>query len=175
MSDKTILEQWRAIAYDQQADRNKLQQFWAKYFNIEKNIYAQLLENPDEVVTGTVKELAEKYNQEVLTMVGFLDGINESLKGYENPIDTMAEDTVVKIEIDPEKLYYNMVEAKASWLYELPQWSEILSAETRTELYKKQKASGTVRRQGHKIYPNDPCPCGSGKKYKQCCGRNAAQ
>ena len=63
MSDKTILEQWRAIAYDQQADRNKLQQFWAKYFNIEKNIYAQLLENPDEVVTGTVKELAEKYNQ----------------------------------------------------------------------------------------------------------------
>ena len=85
----------------------------------------------------------------------------------------MAEDTVVKIEIDTEKLYYNMVEAKASWPYELPQWSEILSAETRTELYKKQKASGTVRRVGHKFYPNDPCPCGSGKKYKKCCGRNA--
>jgi len=34
MSDKTILEQWRAMAYDQQADRNKLQQFWAAYFNI---------------------------------------------------------------------------------------------------------------------------------------------
>ena len=128
-----------------------------------------------EEVRQLSKELAEKYETEVLIMTGFLDGINESLKGYENPIDTMAEDTVVKIEIDPEKLYYNMVEAKASWLYELPQWSEILSAETRTELYKKQKASGTVRRQGHKIYPNDPCPCGSGKKYKQCCGRNAAQ
>lgn len=38
-------------------------------------------------------------------MTGFLDGINESLKGYENPIDTMEEDTEVKIEIDPEKLY----------------------------------------------------------------------
>ncbi len=24
-----------------------------------------------------------------------------------------------------------------------------------------------------KIYPNDPCPCGSGKKYKKCCGKNA--
>ena len=24
-----------------------------------------------------------------------------------------------------------------------------------------------------KVYPNDPCPCGSGKKYKQCCGRNS--
>ncbi len=30
---------------------------------------------------------------------------------------------------------------------------------------------GPVRRQQDKIYPNDPCPCGSGKKYKQCCGR----
>ena len=72
MSDKTILEQWRAIAYDQQADRNKLQRFWANYFNIEKGIYEQLLSNPDEVVTGTVKELAEKYGQEVLTIFIFL-------------------------------------------------------------------------------------------------------
>ena len=30
----------------------------------------------------------------------------------------------------------------------------------------------TVRRQGKKIGRNEPCPCGSGKKYKQCCGRN---
>ena len=171
--EKTLLDQWRAMAYDEQADKASLQKLWIAYFQKEKEIYQQLLKNPDEEVKGTVKELAEKYGTEVLIMTGFLDGINESLKGYENPIDTMAEDTVVKIEIDPEKLYYNMVEAKASWLYELPQWSEILSAETRTELYKKQKASGTVRRQGHKIYPNDPCPCGSGKKYKKCCGRNA--
>ena len=28
-----------------------------------------------------------------------------------------------------------------------------------------------VKRSGRKVYPNDPCPCGSGKKYKQCCGR----
>lgn len=53
-------------------------------------------------------------------MTGFLDGINESLKGYENPIETMDENTAVKIEIDPEKLYYNMVEAKATWLYSFP-------------------------------------------------------
>ncbi len=31
---------------------------------------------------------------------------------------------------------------------------------------------GPVRRMEAKVYPNDPCPCGSGKKYKQCCGRN---
>ena len=27
------------------------------------------------------------------------------------------------------------------------------------------------KRETKKVYPNDPCPCGSGKKYKQCCGR----
>ena len=41
MSDMTILEQWRSIAYNQNADKNKLQRFWANYFNIEKNIYGQ--------------------------------------------------------------------------------------------------------------------------------------
>ena len=123
------------------------------------------------MVEGTVKELAEKYDTEVLIMTGFLDGINESLKGYENQIETMDENTVVKIEIDPEKLYWNMVEAKAEWLYSLPQWDAILTPEKRKELYRDQKASGTVRNE-QKVYPNDPCPCGSGKKYKKCCGKN---
>ena len=96
MSDMTILEQWRSIAYNQNADKNKLQRFWANYFNIEKNIYEQLLENPDEIVSGTVKELAEKYGQDVMTMVGFLDGINDSLK-VPNPIETMDENTKVNL------------------------------------------------------------------------------
>ena len=34
-------------------------------------------------------------------------------------------------------------------------------------------AKAPVKRGNAKIYPNDPCPCGSGKKYKKCCGRNA--
>lgn len=165
-----LLETWRNLAYGNGLSDKEKENLWNGYFTIEKGIYEQILSNPTEVVTGTVKGLAEKYGTEVLIMTGFLDGINESLKSYENPIDTMDEDTEVKIEIDPEKLYYNMVEAKASWLYELPQWDSILSEETRKELYKKQKASGTIRK-GKKIFPNDPCPCGSGKKYKQCCGR----
>lgn len=168
----TLLENWRNLAYGDGLNDKKREDLWKNYFAIEKGIYEKILSNPTEVVEGTVKELAEKYETDILIMTGFLDGINESLKGYENPIETMDEDTAVKIKIDPEKLYYNMVEAKASWLYGLPQWDQILSEETRTELYKKQKASGTVRREGHKIYPNDPCPCGSGKKYKKCCGRN---
>ena len=30
---------------------------------------------------------------------------------------------------------------------------------------------GPVKKKDAKVYPNDPCPCGSGKKYKNCCGR----
>ena len=167
-----LLETWRNLAYGDGLDDKKREELWSGYFQIEKGIYEQILSQPEQVITGTVKELAEKYNTEILIMTGFLDGINESLKGYENPIDTMDEDTVVKIEIDPEKLYYNMVEAKAEWLYGLPQWEQLLPEEKKKELYKKQKASGTIVK-GPKIGRNDPCPCGSGKKYKKCCGKNA--
>ena len=165
----TLLEQWQSLAYNEKADRGQLQRFWGSYFQIEKEIYEQLLENPDEEVKGTVKELAEKFGQEVLTMVGFLDGINESLK-EPNPIETMDEDTQVSLAFDKEKLYKNMVAAKADWLYELPQWKEIYSEEELKKLYKEQKESGTIRKE-KKIGRNDPCPCGSGKKYKKCCGR----
>ena len=169
MSEKTLLEQWRQVAYDQNADKGKLQKFWADYFKIEKEIYEQLLSDPDVQVTGTVKELADKYGQSVMTMTGFLDGINDSLT-EPNPIETMDEDTQVSLAFDKEKLYKNMVDAKADWLYNLPQWNEIFSEEKQKELYLEQKKSGTVVKP-QKIGRNDPCPCGSGKKYKYCCGR----
>ncbi len=166
---RTLLEQWRDIAYDESADRGQLQKFWGSYFQIEKEIYEQLLEAPDVEVKGTVKELAEKYGQEVLTMVGFLDGIDESLK-EQNLIETMDENTVVSLAFDKERLYKNMVAAKADWLYELPQWKEIYSEEELKKFYKEQKESTTIRKE-KKIGRNDPCPCGSGKKYKKCCGK----
>ena len=169
MSEKTLLEQWRQVAYDQNADKGKLQKFWADYFNIEKEIYEQLLSDPDVQITGTVKELADKYGQSVMTMTGFLDGINDSLT-EPNPIETMDEDTQVSLAFDKEKLYKNMVDAKADWLYNLPQWNEIFSEEKQKELYLEQKKSGTVVKP-QKIGRNDPCPCGSVKKYKYCCGR----
>ena len=115
------------------------------------------------------KELAEKYNLSVMEMTGFLDGINDSLVEA-NPIDTMEEDTQVNLVFDKEKLYKNMVDAKADWLYELPQWKEIFDDEKRKTLFLEQKKSGTVH-VGKKVGRNDPCPCGSGKKYKYCCGR----
>jgi hypothetical protein len=164
-----LLDKWRNMAYSETANKGDLQRLWTKYFEDEKGIYEKLLADPKEVVTGTVEELAEKYDVELLTMTGFLDGINDSLK-EPNPIEEMEEDTKVQLGFDTELLYKNMVAAGADWLYNLPQWNDIYDEEKRKELYREQKLSTTVRKET-KIYPNDPCPCGSGKKYKKCCGR----
>ena len=163
----TLLETWRKMAYETEMNQQQANQFWGTYFNLEKGIYEQILANPDEVVKGTVAGLAKKYDVELMIMVGFLDGINDSLK-TPNPIETMAEDTEVSLGFDKEKLYKNMVDARADWLYELPEWDELIDSKRRKELYKEQKLSTTVVK-GPKISRNDPCPCGSGKKYKKCC------
>ena len=158
----TLLEVWRTKAYGDQLSKEEQEKLWKDYFLVEKGIYEKLLADVSKVERGTVKELAEKYGTDIQTMTGFLDGISE----------TMDENTEIVLEIDPEKLYYNMVEAKAEWLYGLEAWDHILSAERRKELYREQKQSGTIRKEV-KVGRNDPCPCGSGKKYKYCCGRNA--
>ena len=139
----TLLEQWRDTAYSKEMDKASLQKFWGTYFQTEKEIYEKLLENPDEEVKGTVKELAEKYGINVFTMTGFLDGINDSLK-VANPIETMDEDTEVSLAFDKELLYKNMVDAKADWLYELPQWDKIFTEEKKKVLYKEQKNARTI-------------------------------
>lgn len=164
-----LLQQWRDMAYSETANKGDLQRLWSAYFQKEKEIYAQLLKTPDEVVNGTVKELAEKYEVDLMTMVGFLDGINDSLKEA-NPIEEMEEDTGVNLGFDKELLYKNMVAAGADWLYNLEEWNDIFDEDKRKALYREQKESTTVHKD-KKIYPNDPCPCGSGKKYKKCCGK----
>ena len=164
-----LLKEWQQIAYNQNADQGELKRFWDRYFEKETGVYEALLSNPDEDVTGTVQDLADRFGIELMAMVGFLDGINDSLV-EPNPIDTMEADTVVNLNFDKEKLFRNIVDAKADWLYGLPQWDDIYDKETQAALVRDQKKAHTVIKE-KKIYPNDPCPCGSGKKYKKCCGR----
>ncbi len=169
MAEKTLLEKWREKAYDSEMTKKQYDAFWNPYFEKEKEVYKDLLSHPETEVKGTVAELAEKYDMDVFTMTGFLDGINDSLK-KPNPIDKMKESTKVSLAYDTKKLYKNMVAAKADWLYGLDEWNALLSEDQRKELYKEQKLSGTVIKD-KKVGRNDPCPCGSGKKYKYCCGR----
>lgn len=165
----SLMKQWEDMVSVFNNDAQAQQKFWTDYYLQEKAIYEKLLENPTEVISGTVQELADRFEMDVVLFGGFLDGINESLKEA-NPVAEIEADSQVKIDIDLEKLYYNMVAAKAEWLYELPQWNDLLSEEKRKELYKAQKRSMIVVK-GKKIGRNDPFPCGSGKKYKFCCGK----
>ena len=166
-----LLQQWRDTAYSHPRDKTVLQKILTHYFMIEQGIYEKLLSEPDVKVKGTVKELAAKYEIPVMTMVGFLDGIDESLI-VPNPIEEMDEDTEVNLIFDKEKLYKNMVDAKADWLYGLPMWDNIFDEDKKKALYREAKKANTVIK-GKKVGRNDPCPCGSGKKYKFCCGKNA--
>ena len=101
------------------------------------------------------------------------DAYADILAKKENVVSgTVAElDSEVTLNIDWEKLYFNMHKATADWLYNLKQWDGILSEERREEITREYKYSLQVHVEH--IGRNDPCPCGSGKKYKKCCGKNA--
>ncbi|NLM10062.1 MAG: SEC-C domain-containing protein [Clostridiaceae bacterium] len=142
--------------------------FFTNYLSSEQNAYEQILEKEQRNLTGTVKELADSFSMDPVTFMGFLDGINTSLSEELN-LEELNEDSTITLEIDYEKLYYNMLKAKAEWLYTLPQWDKLLSDEKRKELRLKLHEDSRITVE--KIGRNDPCPCGSGKKYKKCCGR----
>ena len=112
VNNMSLVQDWEKVVTQYSKDAASQQKFWTNYYMKEKSVYEQLLTEPVEVVTGTVKELAEKYGMEPVLFLGFLDGINESIK-EPNPIEELEEDSVVTMDIDLEKLYYNMVEARA--------------------------------------------------------------
>lgn len=163
----SLYEQWRDLIENQTQETFK--EFWDEYSSGETRIYSSILETPEEKICGTLGELAKKYEVRPVIFMGFLDGINTSLRKETN-FEEFDESSQVELDIDLEKLYYNMLAADADYLYTLPQWNVILSEEKRAEITKAYKKSKTVVK-GKKIGRNDPCPCGSGKKYKKCCGR----
>lgn len=143
--------------------------FWNEYSDIETKIYSKLLANHSEATKASIKSLAEELGTTNEFVMGFVDGINDSLKtSYDLEALTGEEELV--FDIDFETLYFNMLDAKAEYLYELPQWEAIFSQEKRKEILAKYKES-KIARNDNKIGRNDPCTCGSGKKYKKCCGK----
>lgn len=143
--------------------------FWDEYSKIETKIYKDILSKHNTVKETTIADLAKEYDASVEFIMGFVDGINDSLK---NPYDLETLDVSSKLvlDVDLEKLYFNMLDAKAEYLYTLPQWEGIFSVEKRKEIQKNFRDSKIVRNE-NKVGRNDVCPCGSGKKYKKCCGK----
>ena len=164
----SLYSQWTEIA---QAERDPAmhKDFWNTYFAAETENYEKLLEDHNKVYEGTLQSLAETFSMDVVTFAGFLDGINTSLK-EKLDLESLTEDSELSLAIDFEKLYYNMLDAKAEWLYTLKQWDDVLPEERRKEITKEFR-SAKVFVNETAVGRNDPCPCGSGKKYKKCCGQ----
>jgi len=164
----TLYEKWSQKAYDDQAQGQANQKLWSEYLPLEQKFYEKLLESKELKISGKLSELAKQNKMPVEYFCGLLDGIKEALN---EPLDieSLTKDSEVNVSTEFDKLYKKMVEYKAEHLYSLPQWKNIFSEERLKELYLEQKRSATITRDSVKIGRNEPCPCGSGKKYKICC------
>ncbi|MGN0710112.1 MAG: SEC-C metal-binding domain-containing protein [Anaerovoracaceae bacterium] len=165
----TLFEQWQNLI-DNQTDET-FEAFWKEYSETEVKIYTDILENHTVAPTGTFQELVDKYEANPVIFMGFLDGINTSLSDGEKELEKYDENTQITLNIDFEKLFFNMLAAEAEHLYGIPAWEKVFPVEKLEEIVKTYKKSKTVVKE-KEPGRNDPCPCGSGKKYKKCCGAN---
>lgn len=164
----SLYKQWTDMVVEYVKTKGE-KAFWKEYMELETSIYRDILARHKEEYIFTISDLAKKYNTTSEFIMGFVDGINDSLKNSLD-LEKVTENEEIKLDLDLEKLYYNMLDAKAEYLYTLPQWDGIFSVEKRKEIQKQYRESVIVRNE-NKIGRNDPCPCGSGKKYKKCCGK----
>lgn len=162
----SLYTKWKSIAEEERSQED-YNAFWGDYLPKEQAIYEDILANPSEPLSGVIATVAKKYDMNSATFIGFLDGINSSLDEALD-LEALKATNKVTLNVDLEKLYYNMLDAKADWLYNLPAWNDLLSDEQRKTITKTFNATKTVVKD-KKIGRNDPCPCGSGKKYKKCC------
>lgn len=164
----SLYKQWLDLM-EGQTDET-FEAFWKEYSETETRVYAHILESKEPRLTGKFSELAAKFEADPVIFMGFLDGIQTSLN---NPfeLDAVTEDTEIDLDIDFEKLYFNMLKADADYLYTLKAWEGIFSEDKIMQIIKDFKRSKIVHKE-KEPGRNDPCPCGSGKKYKKCCGAN---
>ena len=163
-----LYEQWQQLAQMAQTPQQQ-QAFWDDYFAAETQVYKTILADTSVLYEGTMGEVAAKFDMEPVVFCGFMDGINTSLK-KEVDVEKLEEETPIKLDIDFEKLFYNMNDAKAKWLYTLKEWDGVLSQEKRDDITRQWRMAGQAKSE-KTVGRNDPCPCGSGKKYKKCCGK----
>lgn len=161
----SLYEQWQELC-DQERSVEEQNLFWGAYFETEKEAYRKILTEQNPVVEGTASELADRFEMTKAQIAGFIDGINTSLE-TEIDLEALEAETPVTLRIVWEKLYENMLNAKADWLYNLTEWEPILSEQRRQEIKKNFNQSKMAV--SAKVGRNDPCPCGSGLKYKKCC------
>ena len=158
------------------------------YENKEKEVGTEALRELERVVM--LKVVDQKWMDHIDNMDELKDGIGLRAYGQSNPVDKyriegfdMFDEMVANIKVDVVKLILHLQkreEIKRTQTIQITKAAQeklnSINFESSTDPNKKQnaeqKVNTTVVNNGPKVGRNDPCPCGSGKKYKNCCGKN---
>lgn len=116
-----------------------------------------------------LKVIDRKWMDHIDDMEQLRQGISLQAYGQRDPLVEykmagfdMFDEMIANIQEDTIRLLYHV---KIEQKVEREQVAKV------TGTNKDESANAPKKRAAAKVYPNDPCPCGSGKKYKQCCGR----
>ena len=152
-----------------------------KYKNKEEEITSEQMRELERVVM--LKVVDEKWMNHIDDMDELKDGIGLRAYGQQDPVVKfrtegmdMFEEMTANIKIDVVKILMNVRKQGEVRRQETAKITgAALSAINSVDGGKKmdiEEENQTIVNEGPKIGRNDPCPCGSGKKYKNCCGRN---
>ncbi|NLZ71080.1 MAG: hypothetical protein GX909_01085 [Clostridiaceae bacterium] len=165
----SYLKQWNAMFQDQQSQQQNLAEI-DLYYKLETAAYEKILADPKQSLKGNFVDLQKQlgFQNKPIIFIGFLDGINSSLKNNLD-LEEIDDNSEINLEIDFPKLFISMHDSKADWLYTIKDWDNIISPEEQQQMLFDWRQSKIAH--SEKVGRNDPCPCGSGKKYKKCCGK----
>ncbi len=155
----------------------------AKYEAKEAEIEAEQMREIERIVM--LKVVDQKWMDHIDAMDELKNGIGLQGYGQKDPVvefrnigTDMFNEMVISIKIDVVKLLMNLRQQKDLRRAEQAKITNtalqaIKSVDGGQSTLENPDVDRTVRREEPKVGRNDPCPCGSGKKYKNCCGRNA--
>lgn len=144
----------------------------------EKKLVDDDLEKIIEVLgdeQDLVDQLMEAYKEWNLKLKCLVEASEQQLKeSGEDKLSVEDTEDLVRIKAEAEEEFYEkekniLIQAILRKQDQLEN-KKMLEKELEAKCERIKKAQ-TRLQVGHKVYPNDPCPCGSGKKYKKCCGK----
>ena len=154
-----------------------------KYAEKEKEIEPEQMREIERVVM--LKVVDQKWMDHIDAMDELKNGIGLQGYGQKDPVvqyrivgTDMFDEMIESIKVDVVKLMMNLRQQKDLRRAEQAKITNtalqaIRSVDGGQSTLENPDVDRTVRREEPKVGRNDPCPCGSGKKYKNCCGKNA--
>lgn len=147
--------------------KSRLKSFLKEKYDIrESELSSELLRSLEKYIS--LRIIDEKWMEHLQDNDSLREGIGLRAYGQKDPLveykieaSKLFQETATLIKKDTLKFLFNVIVEKKEDLNEKPK-----AVQTKTNV----NAQGDSKKK--KVGRNDPCPCGSGKKYKHCCGRN---